>query len=157
MTLFYLQQRQLELEDQYTCESYLLNTTHRPEQYRLLLERLKKAVARNDESCESLDEAILLIDRKISEINTALAIESIRFHPGNLKQMGPFIMKEKFFIKRKYNSIVYLFQGGVVFCVEDQVIIRLIYIFFILIKWDVSSAIQINANTWNASKWISYY
>ncbi|KAK9730728.1 RhoGEF domain [Popillia japonica] len=115
-----IKQRQLELEDQYTCESYLLNTTHRPEQYRLLLERLKKAVARNDESCESLDEAILLIDRKISEINTALAIESIRFHPGNLKQMGPFIMKEKFFIKRKYNSIVYLFQGGVVFCVEDQ-------------------------------------
>ncbi|GJQ86148.1 hypothetical protein Trydic_g13429 [Trypoxylus dichotomus] len=115
-----IKKRQLELEDQYTCESYLLNSIHRPEQYKLILERLKKAVTRNGESFESLDEAILLLERKMAESNTALAMDSIKYSPCGLKELGPFLMKEKFHIKNKYTSVVFLFQGGVVFCVEDQ-------------------------------------
>lgn len=110
------------MEDQYTCDSYLLNTTHRPEQYKLLLERLNKAITKSGETCQSLEEAIVLIETKMAETNTILAKDSIKYPPNNLKDMGMFLMKEKFNVKNKYVSIVFLFQGGVVFCVEDQVI-----------------------------------
>ncbi|XP_071052607.1 rhoGEF domain-containing protein gxcJ-like isoform X2 [Onthophagus taurus] len=115
-----LSERQKQLNDKKTCDSYLLTPVQRTTRYKLLLESLLKDLKKNGEETTLLEKAIDFIDKNISEANRLLAIDSIRNCPINLTNKGPLLLKDSFNIKRKYRSLIFLFKDVVVFTVESK-------------------------------------
>lgn len=93
----------------------------RPGRYILLLRNLQTETKNSTRTAALLTQAINLIDEKIKNMNTKLAIDCIQWSPIDLTKMGTFIIKDIFKTNIGDESMVFLFEGCVIFCDQDKV------------------------------------
>ncbi|KRT78507.1 hypothetical protein AMK59_7390, partial [Oryctes borbonicus] len=115
-----IKDRERELQDNNTFESYFTDSMQKPGRYLTFLINLQAETRKNHQLTEKLDEAVALVEKKIKEMNTKLAVDCIRCCPIDLCKMGSFIMKGIFMTNLNEETVIFLFEEHIVFCVHDK-------------------------------------
>ncbi|ERL93150.1 hypothetical protein D910_10448, partial [Dendroctonus ponderosae] len=118
---FLIKEKQERINDKLDLSAYLLTPIQRLGKYKLFLENIIKQLQKDDRPIGLVQLSLDMVKKYMSKGNDAVALASILFSPLHTKDYGSFIAREKFTVlkPKKAEMMVFLFEGVVVFTVED--------------------------------------